>query len=219
MVANELINNSIMAMEESFTPLEVLSWMEEYKLSHLPVVRGKEFLGLLSESTIFALDDLDKPLNEQHSALNPVSILPAQHIFEVMKMMAEDKLTALPVADNQGIYRGLITGDKIIERFSALSSVQQPGGIIILEMNTRDYFASQLVKLVEENDARLLSLYVESMEDTTKMKVTIKLNTTEIQQVIRTLERFGYKVAASYYENESDDLRDRYDSLMNYLSI
>jgi len=46
------------------------------------------------------------------------------------------------------------------------------------------------------------------------------LNKMDIQPVIQTLLRYNYTIKASYFEADYfDSLRDRYNSLMNYLNI
>jgi hypothetical protein len=53
-----------------------------------------------------------------------------------------------------------------------------------------------------------------------KLEVTLKLNTTEIKQIVSSFERYDYKVLGSYQETEYyDDLKDRFNSLMSYLNI
>ena len=69
MTAKDLINTSILSMDPKSTAMEVLSWMEEYKVSHLPIVQGKKYIGLLAEADIF---DIPQP-EEALSTKNPTS--------------------------------------------------------------------------------------------------------------------------------------------------
>jgi hypothetical protein len=49
----------------------------------------------------------------------------------------------------------------------------------------------------------------------------MKVNSMDIQPLIQTLNRYNYIIKATYSESEEmyEDLRDRYDGLMNYLNI
>jgi hypothetical protein len=99
-------------------------------------------------------------------------------------------------------------------------SLENPGGIIVLEMSQNDYNLTEIAQIVESNDAKILSLFLASHSDSTRLNVVIKLNKTEIGGVLQTFDRYGYYVKFSFNDEEDrDDLRENYDSLMNYLNI
>ena len=61
----------------------------------------------------------------------------------------------------------------------------------MLSMTFRDYSLSEISRLVEENDAKIISLYVMSAPDTTEIDVTIKLNVFDlapISEVLRDMD-------------------------------
>jgi len=59
-----------------------------------------------------------------------------------------------------------------------------------------------------------------SSPDSTKLEITIKINKIEINGLLQTFSRYNYIVKASFTESDDfDDLKDRYDSFMNYLNI
>ena len=102
-----------------------------------------------------------------------------------------------------------------------MSSISEPGGVIILELNQKtDYVLSDIARMVESNDAHILSLYFNVDPDTGKHAVTIKVDTTEVKHIVATFERYEYQVRAYFRESDLGDImKDRYDSLMNYLNI
>jgi acetoin utilization protein AcuB len=219
MTAKDLINTSILSMDPKNTAMEILSWMEEYKVSHLPLVEGKKYLGLLAESDIFDLEDPEAPVGNHNPLLKPFYVQANQHLYEVINSMSEHKLSLIPVLDAKGNYLGVITPCAIMDRFSSYAAVNQPGGIIVLSVNSRDYVASQIVQIVESNDAKLLSLFVSTPQDSTSMDVTLKVNKQDISGILQTFQRYGYDIKASWLDDNDDYLQDRYDSLMNFLSI
>jgi acetoin utilization protein AcuB len=219
MIAKALINNSILSMSPENSALEILGWMEEYKVSHLPVVDGNRFVGLLAESNIFNIDNPENPIGKKNKFLKKTYVKSDQHMFEIIKIMAEEKLSLLPVLDKSNKYIGVITPQYIIENFSNYAAVIQPGSIIVLSVSNRDYFASQIVQIIESNDAKLLSLFVSSESDSASLDVTIKVNKLDISGILQTFQRYSYEVKASWFDEDQDYLQDRFDSLMNYLSI
>lgn len=206
-------------MTIAMTPMEILSWMEEYKVNHLPVIDGKHYVGLLAEDDVFNLSDPEVPVGLNNSWLKKIYVKADQHLYEVVKLMTDEHISVVPVLDASGNYLGVITRRTIIDKFATYAAVNQPGGIIILGINNRDYLASQIVQIVESNDAKLLSLFVADQPNSTTMDVTIKVNRQDISGILQTLDRYGYEIKATWLDNNDDYLQDRFDSLMNFLSI
>ena len=86
-------------------------------------------------------------------------------------------------------------------------------------MNHNDYSLTEISNIIENNDAKILSTYVTSTPESTKMELTIKINKTEITPIIKDLERYEYNIVASYKEdNEDVDFLERYEQLMRFLN-
>jgi CBS domain-containing protein len=138
----------------------------------------------------------------------------------VIKIVAELNLSVIPVLDENQKYLGLITMKDLVKNLANLSSIRDPGGIIVLEVNERDYSLSQIAQIVESNDCKILSCYVNTIPDSTLMNVVVKVNRTDLRNVLATFTRYNYIIKGSYMETGSqDDMRDRFDMLMNYLDI
>jgi hypothetical protein len=99
--------------------------------------------------------------------------------------------------------------------------MDQPGGIIVLELIERDYSLSQIAQIIESNNVKVLSMYITSPPDSTKLEVTLKVNTGDLGSVIRTFERYNYEVKTWVTNNDSMDsfYSERFDLLMKYLNI
>jgi len=220
MIAKNLITDGIMPLKTSDTGKTALSWMEEYKVSHLPIVNNREFLGLISELDIYDLNNFDEPLGNHKLSLNNPYIFEDQHIYDVLKLVNEQNLSLVPVLNEKGNYEGSINLQNLVKYFARAMSVENPGSIIVLEMTYNDYSLTELAKIVEENDAKILSTFLINHEDSTRLDVFLKLNTVEISSILKTFERFDYFVKASFDEEDDlDDLKERYNSLMNYLNV
>ncbi len=220
MIAKNLITDGIMPLKTSDTGKTALSWMEEYKVSHLPIVNNQEFLGLISELDIYNLNNFDEPLGNHKLSLKSPYVFDNQHIYDVLKLVDEQNLSLVPVLDEKGSYLGCINLQNLVKFFARAMSVNNPGSIVVLEMAYNNYSLTELARIVEENDAKILSTFLINHENSTRLDVFLKLNTVEISPILKTFERFEYFVKASFNEEDNlDDLKERYNSLMNYLNV
>ena len=221
MLAKDLISDVVPALKTSDSGVKALYWMDIFRISHLPIVNDKDFLGLISDKDIYDINMAEEPIGNHKLSLFSPFVYDYQHIYEVIEIVGRLKLSVVPVLNSKNQYLGLITINDLIHYFSQLMSMQHAGGIIVLELNANNYSLTQIANLVESNDIKILSLYVKPIPDSTKLEITLKLNTTEINSVIRTFERYDYFIKASYMEDDSmsDMYQNRYDSFMKYLSI
>lgn len=220
MLALELITDQIVPLKISDSGIIGLSLMEEYKTNHLPVVNSNLFFGLISESDIYSYNHFEEAVGAHPIHKSNISVRDNQHIYDVMTIMHENELSLLPVVDDRNHYVGSILASDLSLRLAEITGVTNPGGIIVLEMNIHDYSLSEIAQIVETNNIKILNSFVNSFKESTRIEVTIKLNTTDIEPVLQTFMRYDYMIKASFTEADlNDNLSDRYDSLMNYLNI
>lgn len=221
MVAIDLISDVIPSLKTSDTGQTALNWMEIFRVSHLPIVNNLDFLGLISDSDIYDINQPEEPIGNHELTLLKPYVKHDQHLFEVIGLTARLKLTVVPVLDDNNHYLGVITTNDLIRHIAGISSMDQPGGIIVLEMIERDYSLSQIAQIIESNNIKVLSMYITSPVDSTRLEVTLKVNTTELLSVIRTFERYNYDVKTWITTNDSIDrfYSERFDLLMKYLNM
>jgi CBS domain-containing protein len=220
MTAKDIVTNSFIPLKTSDTALNALAIMEDLKVRHLPIVNNEEFLGLISQIDIENSNTPEEVLGNHDLSLAKPFVYQDQNIYEVIRMFSSLKLSLLPVLDRKNNYIGSIMLPELVQNFSKLTSADNPGGVIIIELNNNDYSLSEIAQIIESNDAKVLSLYVTTFPDSTKIEITIKLNKIDIHSVLQTLYRYKYSVTATFSEDEYNDvLKERFDSLMNYLNI
>ncbi|MBK7709556.1 MAG: CBS domain-containing protein [Bacteroidales bacterium] len=163
----------------------------------------------------------DEPIGNHELTLYKPFVTTEQHIFEVIGLASRLKLSVVPVLDTKNNYKGVITSNDLIRHIAGISSMDQPGGIIVLDIIDRDYSLSQIAQIVESNNIKILSMYITSSPGSTLLEVTLKVNTSDLVSVIRTFERYNYEVKTWVTDNDSMDrfYSERFDLLMKYLSI
>jgi CBS domain-containing protein len=221
MVAKDLISEVIPALKTSDLGQTALNWMEIFRISHLPIVNNQDFLGLISDADIYDMNQATEPIGNHYLTLIKPYALSSQHIFEVIGIASRLKLSVVPVLDDQNHYLGVITTTDLIRHIAGISSMDQPGGIIVLEVVERDYSLTQIAQIIESNSIKILSMYITSPPESTKLEVTLKVNATDLSSVIRTFERYNYDVKTWVSTNDSMDslYSERFDLLMKYLNI
>lgn len=221
MLAKDLISEVVPALKTSDTGLKALSWMEIFRISHLPIVNNKEFLGLISDTDIYDLNIADEPIGNHHLSLFSPFVTSDQHIYEIIELVSRLKLTIVPVLNKKKDYMGLITMYDLVQYVADLFALKEPGGIIVLELHQNDYSLNQISQIVEGNNAKILSMYLSSPSDSMKMELTMKINQNDLTSIIQTFERYDYTIKASFMEDEDMDsfYANRYESFMRYLNI
>lgn len=220
MLARELISDVVTALKTSDTGTKALSWMEVFRIKHLPIVNQRDFLGLISDTDIYDLNNPDEPVGNHNLSLQKPYVNEEAHIYEVIELLSRLELTLVPVLNNEMQYLGVVTQEDLTQKFAHLSAMQQPGGIIELEMNEHDYSLSEISQIVESNNAKILSLYVAVTEDNRKLRVTLKINQTDLAAIMQTFNRYSYSVVSSHTNGEDLDefYQERFDVFLKYLN-
>ncbi|MBS1645898.1 MAG: CBS domain-containing protein [Bacteroidetes bacterium] len=221
MLIDSLITQDVPVLKDTDTVEQALRYMEDFKITHLPILHHKKLVGLAAENELLDVLDTKKRISDTSIAfLKPVLHL-GQHAFDALRMMSNLHLSLIPVTDEKGIYLGSITQKSVVEKLANLSGVMEQGGIIELEINKNDYSLTQIAGIVEGNDAKIISLYVTSLpDDSSKIEVTIKINREDLSRILQTFSRYNYTVKASYHQAEyEDDLKHRFNAFIKYLDI
>ena len=221
MRAKDILSKLVIPLKPSDTGSLALNWMEELGVTHLPVVQGEKLLGMVKSADIYGMDDPDGPIGTDKLPLNRSCVYADQHFFEVLRMAANENLSVVPVLDTNENYLGTITHWETILSMASYTSVKQPGGILVLEVSSQEYALSEIARIVEANDAKILSVSVSSPPESTRLEVTIKVSVMDLSSIIQTFNRYDYIIKASFAnENQYDTLlSERYESLMKYLDI
>ncbi|RIJ47867.1 CBS domain-containing protein [Maribellus luteus] len=221
MLADRLISDAIIPVRSSDPGKKALNYMDVNRVSHIPVVDESKYLGLVSDKLIYDLNLMDEPISRELDKLDTTHAHIDQHIFELAVLMYKLKISVLPVLDKDHYYMGSITLYDLARRFASLFSLQEPGGVLVLEMNVNDYSVAQITQIIESNDVKILSFFVDRRPGTNMLDVIIKLNTEELSAVVQALMRYDYNVKATYQDRSmlNDLYKDRYDQFMKFMNI
>ena len=220
MLNKDLISASVPTLTLSDTVSQALLLMADYHVSHLPVITDEKYLGLVNEDQLLNVEEDSRLLETLQPEFSTLSVNANMHFIEAVRMANEFVLSVLPVVESDATWIGAITSTDLLKFLGKMNGIEEPGGIIVLEMEKRDFSFSQLSKLVETNDAHITQLNTYFDVTLGLLMVTLKINKLEISDIIATFQRYDYSVIHYFgeelYENE---LKNNYDHLMNYLNI
>lgn len=221
MVARELINHMIPPLKKNDPAKKATAWMEELRINQLPVIENGTYCGLISEELILEDNDNTKSVAEYDLQGKSSVVNENQHFFDVLKIVSSRGVQLVAVLDDNETFLGVISIKDTVIAFAQSAAVQSPGGIIILSLKQIDYSLAEISRLVESNDAKILSSIVNNdIFDANMIKLTLKINKTDLSSIIATFERFEYNIIAKFEESkiESSD-KERLDILFKYLDM
>ncbi len=219
MIAENLITTAVLPLKTSDTGKTARRSMEDFNVRHLPIVNNSQLLGVICEDDILA-NNLTEQIGSYQLSLKKTYVNCKEHVYEVMRLLAEHQLTIIPVIDDAGDYVGMISLEDVLNFFAKTAAFSDNGSIVVLEFQQRGYSLAEIARIVEGENASILSTFVTSIPESTIVEVTLKINKQDIHTILAAFNRFGYEIKASFNENEYlESLQERYAGLMNYLNV
>lgn len=220
MVAAEIVNTQWPVLEIVDGIEKALGFMEEYKVSHYPVVNGALLVGVVFEDDLYEISDWSLTLAQSKVRIVPVSVNENSHFLTVVNVIKDGKLSCIPVANEKNVYQGVISRWDIVDVFGDSSIVSDLGGVVEIKLTPVDYYLAEISKIIESTGVKILGTYIRTDSQNNLLYLTVKLNKQEIEDVLAALDRFGYTVSASYQRKfDQSNLKDRFDNLMYMLNL
>lgn len=217
MIVQSLLSATVPTLAVGDAMGQALYRMAEHSVAQLPVVSADgRFLGLVGEAALRQEGNPDAPIATLET-LSPITAAPDLHVFDAAHLMLRHGLSVLPVIAD-GVYLGVVVRAALFRQLAHMLATEEPGSILVLEGERRDFSLAQLAYLIEQNDIRILSVSTEDEPEADLVRVTLKLNVTDTARVRHLLEHHGYRLAALFDEAEAD-LQERVDAFMRYLEV
>jgi acetoin utilization protein AcuB len=218
MLTRDLISNSIPYLHKDDKVFHALQLMNDYHVAHLPVVENENYLGIISEEQLLQSDE-ENTIKDLSVTDDTTSVQANDHFLKAIQTAVVNKLSIVPVVEEK-LLVGIVTYNDLLRNASEFMSLNDPGALIVLEIEGRSYSFTEINRIVESNDTQITQLNTFTDPETGIMQVTIRINKLEVSDIISTFQRYEYNVKYYFgeelYENE---LRTNYDNLMNYLKI
>jgi acetoin utilization protein AcuB len=199
---------------------QALQLMNDNHVTHLPIVEDDKYIGIISEEDLLLADNDHAELETMQQSFGNASVKGNDHFLKTIQVAAENALSVVPVVANDNEIIGTVVYNDLLRYASEFMSLNEPGGLIVLEMEGKQYSFNEISKLVETNDAQITQLNTSNDSETGMMEVTIRINKPEVSDIVATFQRYDYNVKYFFGEElYANELKTNYDNLMNYLKI
>lgn len=220
MLTRELLSQTLPYLHLQDKVYQALQMMNDNHVAHLPIVEGDKYIGLISEDDLLQAENDNSEIATLEQAFANVSIREEEHFLNAVQMAVENGLSVVPVISEENELTGTVVYNDLLKFSSEFMSLNEPGGLIVLEMNSNQYSFNEISKLVETNNAQITQLNTSNDAQTGMMQVTIRINKPEVSDIVATFQRYEYTVKYFFGEElYANELRSNYDNLMNYLKI
>jgi acetoin utilization protein AcuB len=194
--------------------------MIDHHVAHLPVVSENKLLGIIHEDSLLDAPSEDEPISLLQTFFSQASVQAIGHMLDTLHVCSEFQLTLVPVLTQESEYLGSITAMDLLHHADKIIGAGDPGAIIVLEMDRVNFAFSEIIKLVETNDAQVTQLNTYADRITSAFFITLRINKMEVSDIIATFQRYEYKIKYYFGEEQyENELRSNYNHLMNYLNI
>lgn len=214
----DMIRNDYKALQTSERADAVQDFFNDSHLSHFPVLDHDEFMGSLSQNDAdtFAFD---KDINQYKYTFENFYARAEIGLLDLLEIFARHQTDVVPILDANNKYLGYYEVQDIIRVFNETPFLSEKGTTLIVEKDILDYSMSQIVQIVESNNAKVLGCFISNNAAST-IQVSIKIASGGINEIIQTFRRYNYQIISEHYEDYYlADLKDRSDYLKKYLSI
>ena len=220
MLTAELINNNIPRLQLQYTITKALQLINDYRVTHLPVVSDDKYLGLISEDDLLDVEEEKGTIEYLQENFIVGHVKENEHFLNAVKCSNQFETTVVPVINEEKELVGVITVTDLLKALGDFSGANEIGGIIVMEMERIQFAISEISRIVESNDATILHLNTTVQPETGLLTVSLHLNKKEIAAIVSAFERYEYDII--YYfgdEKFENEIHSNYRHLMSYLDI
>jgi CBS domain-containing protein len=219
MLASQLVNTHYPSIHLQDKVSFGLQLMEDYDIQHLPVLNEETFIGIVAKDDLLDNDEA-APISALEEQLIKRSIKQNEFFLAALKQASQFQLSLVAITNEQQELSGIITLSTLLQQVSVFVGNEEPGGLIVVEMDKRNFSFGEISRLVETNDAYITQLNTYTDAETGLVIVSIKINKSEISDILTTFQRYDYQVRYYFGEEQyANELKENYNHLISYLNI
>ena len=216
---NDFILDEIKALTLKSTVKRAQEVCENLPITHIPIVENGKLIGCLPESDIQTIENKKHKLSEYSYLLDNFHSNEKATLLDLIVLFADNDSNLIPVLDQEMNYIGYYELSDILDAFADSPFLHNQSETLIVDKNKNDYSMSQIAQIVETSKGKLLGLYICS-ENQDNVRVTLKVVTEEINEIIQTFRRYDYTIITQHQDDfYLEELKNRAAYLKKYLDM
>ena len=189
---------------------EARKLMLENKIRHLPVVNGQGLLvGIVSDrdmrsampSSLLGREEYEKALErvldytvDDIMTEDPLTISIYYTIQDTLLVMRQKRVGALPVIDENGYLKGILSTRDLLSSFVNVMGIGEPGTLLCILANEQQGQLKKIIDIVTDEKISLGSVLVSRTWDVNKKAIFPYLLTNNVANVKRRLLEAGFQL-------------------------
>ncbi len=190
--------------------LQAGALMKENKIRHLPVVNETgTLLGIVTDrdirSAMPSLSDEDFKSKEEREKLSKlqvkdvmttdlVTVTPLDTLQDVLLLFDRHPFGALPVIDENGVIKGIISVRDMLRAFINVMGIGEPGALLCIVADNKVGQMKNIVDIITEENISMGSILVARHWEKGKRAVFPYLMTNRLTRVKKRLQEAGYEL-------------------------
>ncbi|HAR73940.1 MAG TPA: hypothetical protein DCR77_11110 [Flavobacteriaceae bacterium] len=217
MYITEYLSNEIKPGKVNSSPSQLLEVVQENKLTHLPLFKGLDFVGNISEEDLIELS-IDDEKVDYTLYLESFYLSESSTLLDAIQMMYTNQANILPIINEQSRYVGFITEMDIINTFANFPFVAAQGVSMLVSIAEKDLSMTAISNIIEVNNGKILGMMIVGNKEDS-VYVLLKFSSSNLLTIGETFERYGYQVIQKFYNDEKQELlQSRYAQLLKYMN-
>ena len=115
MLTIELINNNIPRLQLQDSVSKALRLINDFRVTHLPVVKDDKYLGLVSEDDLLDAEQHKMPIELMQESFVNAAVHDNEHFLNAVTCSNQFDTTVVPVINEEGELMGVITTNDLLK--------------------------------------------------------------------------------------------------------
>lgn len=205
MLIKDWMAKDVLTVDENTSLMRATRVMKENNIRRLPVLSHGKLIGIItdrdvkdaspSKTTSLDIHELYYLLSEMKvkdvMTPEPLTIFGEDTLEKAAMTMVDNKISGIPVVDNDGHLTGLLSETDIMKGFIHATGIKEGSVQFVVDVADAPGEVTKVIKVMRDNNARIVSILT-SFEDTREgmKRVSIRILAEEenIQNILQYLQ-------------------------------
>ena len=215
----EVLKDTVLDLSPNDDIQRAMDVLSQEEIAEVIITEEGRYLYMLRELDI--ISGIGETLNTVSAEREGHFVYQDDHILKAFKKTQDNDLSIIPVVDREMKYLGAIRKEEILDYLSDSYSISEKESVIIIEHLARDYSLANISSIIEQEGGKILGVLMSPTENQNeRLWISLTIHTNSLQHIISSLERHEYEIVAQMSDEENETIvKERYESLMNFLNV